>query len=210
MAEVLLQAQQREKTGKGNAKKMRKLGKVPGVFYAHNEKSILIQLNEIELIKVLSAKTGLIDIKIEDKRKRKAIIKEAQTDPVKQTINHVDIMGVRLKEKVIVTVPIHVIGEAVGVKEQGGILHQSLREIEVSCLPLDIPEYIEIDVTNLKIGDSLTVEQLAAENVALLLDADQSIVSVLAPTIAKEEKEEEEIIAEEELEEEETSEHSDD
>ncbi len=92
----------------------------------------------------------------------------------------------RLKEKIHFEVPIKILGEATGVKDQGGILHQYLREIEVSCLPLDIPEHIEIDVSNLNIGDTITLGSLSIENVEVLGDSEQPIIIVLPPTVVKE------------------------
>ncbi len=192
MSEHVLHVETREGTGKEYAKKMRREGKVPGVFYAHNEKSVPILFDEREIMKTLtSSEIGLIDIQIGKKQQRKAIIKEIQTDPIKQYLVHVDVMGVKLENKVNIAVPIHINGEAVGVKEQGGILHNYMREIEVSCLPLDIPEYIDIDVSELNIGDSITISDLAVENVTFVDDLEQPIVSVLIPKVVKEEVAEE-------------------
>lgn len=212
MSESLLKAETRDVTGKEFAKKFRKQGKVPGVFYAHDEKSIPIILDERETMKVLTTETGLIEFQIGRKRKRKAIIKEIQTDPVAQTLLHIDVMGVHLKEKIEVEVPIHFVGEAVGVKEQGGILYQHLRSVEVSCLPLDIPEYFEIDVSDLNINDTLSLESLSIENAEIIGDLEQPLVSVMPPTVIKEPVVEEEVEAEEaaedEAEEKETGEES--
>jgi len=186
MSELVLHAELRELTGKEYAKKLRQQGKVPGVFYAYNETAIPITLDERITTKVLSSEGGLIDFQIGSKKKRKAIIKEVQTDPVRQSLVHVDIMGVQLKEKLTIEVPIHFLGEAIGVKEQGGILHQYFREIEVTCLPLEIPDYIEVDVSQLKLGDSITISELSVPNIEIEGDPQQQIVSVMAPTVAKE------------------------
>ncbi len=197
MSELVLNADLREKTGKSYRRKLKKIGKVPGVFYAQKEKSVPVEFDENELVKLLLAEPGLIDIKIGDKRKRKAIIKEIQTDPIKQFVMHVDIMGVKLKEKITVSVPVRIVGEAIGVKEQGGILHQYLHEIEVNCLPLDIPENVEVDVSELEMGDSISISDIITENFTFVGDIEQPVVSILAPSIAKEKVEEEEL--EEEL-----------
>ena len=186
MSENLLHAEIREATGKEFAKKLRQAGKVPGIFYTREEKSVPIVLDEREIMKMLTSETGLIDVKIGNKGQRKAIIKEVQTDPVKQYLVHVDIMGVRLEEKITVSVPVSIVGEAIGVREQGGILHQYLRELEISCLPLDIPEYIDVDVAELGMGDSVSLNALTVEKVTFIGDLDQPIVSVLIPTIVEE------------------------
>jgi len=186
MSESLLHAESREAIGKEFAKKLRKQGKIPGIFYAHDEKSIPIFLDERETMKLLTTETGLIDIQIGKKQKRKAIIKEIQTDPVKQTLLHIDVMGVQLTEKIEVEVPIHFVGEAIGVKTQGGILYQHLRSIEVSCLPLDIPEFIEVDVSSLNINDTMSLESISIEKAEILGDPKQPLVSVMPPTVVKE------------------------
>lgn len=186
MSENLLHAEIREVTGKEFVKKLRKQGKIPGIFYAHDEDPVPITLDERNTMKILTSETGLIDIQIGKKRKRKAIIKEVQTDPVKQNLLHVDVMGVHLKEKLHVEVPIHIIGDAVGVKDHGGILHQYLRSVEVSCLPLDIPERVEINVANLNIGDAITLGSISIENAEIIGDPEQSIVNVVTPTVVKE------------------------
>lgn len=186
MSENLLNAEIREATGKEFAKKLRQAGKVPGIFYTREEKSVPIVLDEREIMKILTSETGLIDVKIGNKGQRKAIIKEVQTDPVKQYLVHVDIMGVRLEEKIAVSVPVRIVGDAIGVREQGGILHQYLRELEISCLPLEIPEYIDVDVAELGMGDSVSLNALTVEKVTFIGDLDQPIVSVLIPTIIEE------------------------
>ena len=212
MSENLLRAETREIKGKEFAKKLRKQGKIPGIFYARDQKSIAIILDERDTMKVLTTESGLIDFQIGKKRKRKAIIKEVQADPVKQTLLHIDVMGVHLKEKIEVEVPLHFVGEAIGVKEQGGILYQNLRSIQISCLPLDIPEHIEVDVNNLKIGDSLNLESISIENAEIIGDLEQPVVSVMPPTVVKEpvavEEEEEEEVEEAEETEKESEEKS--
>jgi len=186
MSELVLHAEIREITEKEYAKKLRQQGKIPGIFYAQDEAAIPIMLDEKNATKVLTSEGGLIEIQIGSKKKRKAIIKEVQTDPVRQSLVHVDVMGVQLKVKITIEVPIHFLGEAIGVKEQGGILHQYFREIEVNCLPLDIPDHIDIDVSNLKLGDSIAIRDLSIPNVEILGDPQQHVVSVMAPTVVKE------------------------
>ncbi len=192
MSEHVLNVELREETGKGFAKKMRREGKIPGIFYAQNEKSVPILIDEREIMKTLTgSEVGLIDIKIGKKQKRKAIIKEVQTDPIKQYLVHLDVMGVKLTEKINVSVAIRIVGEAIGVKDQGGILHSDLREAEILCLPLDIPDHIDVDVSELNIGDSLMLSDLTLEKASFVGDLDQPVVSVLTPKAVVEEVPEE-------------------
>lgn len=196
MSETVLHAEVREATGKGYARKLRQQGKVPGIFYTHGEKSVPIMMDEKETVKVLTSTSGLIDFQIGKKKPRKVIIKEIQTDPVRQSLVHLDVMGVRLEEKITISVPIHLIGEAIGVKAEGGVLHQYLREVEVSCLPLDIPDHIDVDVTNLKLGDSISLGTLKLEKAEIVGDLDQPIVSISMPSVVKEKPVEEAPVAE--------------
>lgn len=188
MSEQLLQAQPRERTGKGFARKLRQEGKIPGIFYSHGSPAVPIILDQRETLKVLASESGLIDFQIGKKRKQKAIIKDVQVDPVKQTLVHIDVQGVSLEEKITIKVPVVLVGEAIGVKQQGGILHQYLRELEVECLPLDIPDRITVDVSNLNIGDTITPRSLSIDKVTIVGDLDQPIVNVLPPTVEKEVK----------------------
>ncbi|OQX87870.1 hypothetical protein B6D60_03115 [candidate division KSB1 bacterium 4484_87] len=190
--DISLSLVSRAETGKENAKKLRREGKIPGVFYAHGEKSVPIVVEDRELAKVIAQVGGLIDVQIDGKKKRKAIIKDVQSDPITNKFFHVDIMGVHLKEKVTVTVPLHVVGDPVGVKDQGGILHQYSHEIDVSCLPLDIPDHVEVDVSELNIGDSITIGDIKIENVTIVGEEEQPLATILAPTVSKEPVEEEE------------------
>lgn len=197
MSEVVLSATSRDDTGKKIAKQLRREGKIPAIYYAHGEKPVPLFLDEKEAINIISGSTGLINLSIDDKKIKKCIVKEIQFDPIKNTLVHIDMMGVRLKEKVHVSVPIVVIGESIGVKEQGAVMTQSIYELEVSCLPLDIPEKFEIDVTSLKVGDSIHVKDMHVDKVDIVNDPDVVIVSVVSsrgleiePTEVEEEEEE--------------------
>jgi large subunit ribosomal protein L25 len=117
---------------------------------------------------------------------RKALIREIQRDPVQGNILHLDLQHISLTEKITVEVPIELIGIPTGVKDGGGILEHVLREVEVECLPTDIPAHLEADVTMLNIGDSLHVSDLKAERVTILTEADRPIATVVPPTILEE------------------------
>ncbi|MBN2013432.1 50S ribosomal protein L25/general stress protein Ctc [candidate division KSB1 bacterium] len=199
MSEVMLNATARETTGKKSAKSIRREGKVPAIYYGHNEKNILLTVDKRELVGIISSETGLFDLKIDKQKAKKVILREIQFDPITNSPVHVDIMGVKMKEKIHLSVPVHIIGEAIGVKRDGGVLNQVLHEIEVSCLPLDLPEHIDVDVSDLTIGDSIHISDITMENVELLNEADNVIVSVIASRATKEAAETEEVAEAEEV-----------
>ncbi len=135
--------------------------------------------------KTLSTEAGenvIISLKAGDKT-RTVIVKDLQTDPVRGDLLHVDLYQISLKERLKASVPIEVRGEAPGVKE-GGILQHRLREIEVECLPTEIPEFIPVDVSGLSIGDSLHVKDLRVTgDLKILADGEESVISVVPPTV---------------------------
>ena len=197
-----LKLEKRTDTGKKFAKKLRREGKIPGVYYTHGKDSIPVTVNEKELRAIVSSEVNIIDLNL-DNKKYKSVVREVQYDPILGMPLHVDFMGIRLDEKIHITVPIHLIGTPAGVKE-GGILQLLLREIDVAALPLEIPEHIDVDVSELNIGDSIHVSEISVEKVEILTDVERSIATVSAPTVVKEpvvEELEEELVEGEEEEE---------
>ncbi len=199
----------RNKKGKEENKRLRNSGYVPGVLYSPRDKeNLLLKVPEKELHHFLSDKKhshGIIDLKIKkDDAKdltRLAVIKDFQYDSLQKRINHFDFYGVTMKEKVTLQVPIVLEGEPKGIKE-GGILDISLREIEVECLPVDAPEAITVDISQLGFNDVITLQDIELpKDIKLLTDIDRTIASVVAPT-----KEEELVSGEEEAEAEEAEE----
>ncbi|RMF66136.1 MAG: 50S ribosomal protein L25 [Calditrichaeota bacterium] len=197
MSELVLSVEKREATGKKISKQLRREGKIPGVFYFHGQDSVPVAVDEKELRNVIHSEASIIDLDFDGKKKTKCVIREVQWDPVYGHPLHVDFMGIKLTEEVTVDVPVHVVGTAVGVKDGGGIMQHILREITVQCLPLDIPEHIEVDVTELEIGDAIRVEDLKLDKVKILSEPSQSIVVIRPPTVVAEPT-----VAAEELEEE--------
>lgn len=200
MEKVELKAELRNKLGTVESKRIRRAGFIPGVLYGKDEEPVHLKISLLNLHKIISkGENILINLKVADKEKT-VMIKEVQHDPVEDDIVHVDFCKVSLQEKVTVKVPIEIIGEAKGVKEKGGVLEQILRELEVKCLPTEIPEKITLDVTDLDIGHSYTVDKLIIpERVEVLVSMDSTVATVIAATILEEEKKPEEEIAEPEL-----------
>ena len=206
MEERTLVAHWREGKGKEKARKSRHQGLLPAVVYGHREETIPITLDPKELFKILRGGAGertLINLTIEGLEggpiTKTVILKEKQVDPVKRTMLHVDLYTVAMDEKIHVDIPVHLIGKAHGV-ELGGVLEQVLREIEVECLPGDIPSSIDIDVSSLDIGDAIHVGDITLEKAEIQLEPDQTIVTVVPPTVYEEPVVEEEVAEEEEVE----------
>src|SRR3990172_482194 len=152
--EITLEVAVREKTGKETVKKLRRLGLIPGVVYGAGDKPTPVQVPFIALHKVLHSGHGenaLITLNIKNGKtaSEKVLIRDIQKDPVKDNVIHVDFQHVSLTKKITVKIPIHLTGTPTGVKDQGGILQQVLRELEITCLPTDIPERVNVDVTAL-------------------------------------------------------------
>lgn len=180
----------RNNTGKGVARKLRGEGLIPAIFYGHKSEPIALSLNPTELKKIINSESGrntLITLKFEGKKEKErvALLKDLQLTPLKRTYLHADLYEVLMDEKITARIPIHFVGKAIGVKE-GGIEQHSRREIDVRCLPGNLPDFIEADVTNLAIGDSLHVKDLnLSEGIEVLDPAGDTIVAILAPAAEK-------------------------
>lgn len=218
MPEVYLTAEERDLVGKQKVKKVREAGDVPAVVYGKDIDSKSIQVNHEDLIEILHTSAGenvivKLDIKRQDEEEGKssnqtnhtvtALIKEIQQDPITKDILHVDFSKVSLTEKIVVKVPINTKGDPVGVMEDNGVLEVPMWELEVKCLPMDIPEEITIDIKEMEIGDTLHVKDIEPPTgVEVLENPERTMVSVAPPReIEEEEEEEEEIAVEEEVEE---------
>tara|TARA_B100000315_G_scaffold205216_1_gene198894 strand:+ start:106 stop:852 length:747 start_codon:yes stop_codon:yes gene_type:complete len=195
MDDVVLEAKVRTETGKQFNKKSRREGLVPAVVYGGKDPALSIITNDILLNRALHTDAGenvLITLKIKDesgkaKKDRTVLIKQIQHHPLTSRILHVDFNQVSLTENIEVEVPIHVKGEAEGVKKEGGRLEHLLWEIKVECLPTNIPERIDVDIEGLKIGDSIQIKDLEIPaGVKVLHEPDVSVVTCLPPVVEKE------------------------
>lgn len=180
-----LQAATRTETGKGAARSLRREGKVPGVIYGHDRSPEALAVDTAALNRMLSgisAATTIVDVEIDGRAPVKALIREIQRDSLRPgEILHLDFYEIRADEPVTVPVPVHLVGVPDGVRNFGGVLDHSLRELEVEVLPGDIPESIDLDVTTLAIGHSLFVRDIRLEKGVILNDADTPICTVVAP-----------------------------
>lgn len=190
MAEVKLQAEKREQTGKSSARKTRASGLVPGVLYGRNMESVAIAVERRALLTALNTDAGLnvlLDLEV-DGTNTLAITRELQRDPVKGTVVHADFVKVDLKKAIEVEVPVHLVGESAGVKE-GGVLEHPLFQLRIRCLPNNVPENLEADITYLNIGDVLRVSELTVPTGVEVLNDSEAIVASVAAPISEEELE---------------------
>ncbi len=216
MSEIKLEAVVREARGKGAARNMRKKGLVPGVLYGYETENMAVAVRQSDLVKILhdpKKRRMVVELEIKDNggMSKKVIIKDIQNDIIKHLPIHVDFYALDETKKMRVEVPVTLTGEAIGVKN-GGILRHHLDEIEVKCLPHDIPEEITIDISDLDIGDAIFLKDMKAQvEYEFVGDPNQIIVSVEHPAaeveaVVEEEEEEMEEAAEDQEEKEETSE----
>jgi large subunit ribosomal protein L25 len=184
MAEIVVNAKTRTDRGKNAARRLRREGFVPGVVYGGTKDNIAVAVDPKALQKVLRSEAGrnsILRLDIANEGATNAILKSWQVDPIKESFLHADFYRIAMDVAIRVTVPIHVVGEARGVKVDGGILELIMREIEVECLPGDIPGGINVDVSDLGINGALRVSDVAAPaKVKILEDADQVVVHVVS------------------------------
>jgi large subunit ribosomal protein L25 len=201
---VTLSAERRQDTGKGVARKLRASGRIPAVIYGHGREPESLTLSQTELDKVLHQIAGgstIIDLQVGGASVQ-ALIREVQRHPTRKSVRHVDFYEIHAGEKLSLDVPVALLGSPDGVRNGGGVLEQFLREITIEVLPRNIPERIEVDVTDLRIGDSLHVSDLSVENAKILADPSATLCTVVPPRVEAEpvvEIEEEEELAEPEL-----------
>ncbi len=186
-----LAAQVRKEQKKGPSRRLRDKGFVPAVFYGRSAENILLAVKSDELIKLHKDKKdhAFIKLIIDDEGSKKieklSLIKELQLQPLTGKLYHVDFYEVDEKRKITMDVALNFIGKAIGV-ENGGELQHLKREVKVSCLPLDLPDHIDVNVTDLEIGDSVKIRDLkVAEGVTLLDRPDTSVASVAMIKVAK-------------------------
>jgi len=181
---------------KNASRRLRKSGFIPAVIYGLKIEPINIKLESKafkDLVKGKALSGHIFDLHLKDDGKVKkvaALLKDLQKEPISREFSHIDFQRIKMEEEVNITVPIMILNEetAIGIKEEGGVLQHGLREIEISCLPKDIPEHIEIDVSNLRMGDVVKVSDIKiGENIKILSVADEMIVSLIRASELKEE-----------------------
>ena len=199
-------AESRESNGSSASKKLRRSGKVPGIVYGSDEKPILIQLdhNQISLaLDVESFHSSILELQIGNSN-QKVLLRDYQMHPFKRQVNHIDFQRVDEKKRIHTNVPLHFIGEedSPAVKMAGGLISHILNDVEISCLPKDLPSFIEIDLSDLEIGNSLHISQLSfPDGVDPVLHGqdDPVVVTAIKPKGASAEDEQESGLGETDL-----------
>src|SRR5438105_11602206 len=189
MPDIVVAAQNRTESGKNVNRRLRTKGLIPGVLYGKAKKPVPVAVSPKEIGSILRSKTGentLFDLDLDGSR-RKVILKDLQVEPLKGHLLHADFYEVALDKPIEVDVRVELTGTPVGVKVQGGIVDWVTRELQVECLPADIPEKIVADISALEIGKHLRVGELKApDKVTILTDADVVIAHVVAPRAEEE------------------------
>ncbi|MGD9572074.1 MAG: 50S ribosomal protein L25/general stress protein Ctc [Thermoleophilia bacterium] len=197
MGHVSLTAQPRTEFGNGPTRRLRREGLVPGIVYQDGGPSLALTLPGHDLKRTLAeGRTAVIDLVVGDSTAQPVLVKDWQLHPTRGDVMHVDFQQVDLTQEIEAPVPVSLVGNSVGVRD-GGVLDQPLREVLVSALPDDLPDHIEVDVSELGIGDALTVADIVApERVTITGEPETVVASVVAPTVEVETTDEEAVEAE--------------
>lgn len=179
----------RDETGKGPARRKRAEGSIPAVIYGENKEAVSITVNAKEFEQLVHSSLGehaVLQIEVEDRPELSgpSMIKDVQHHPIREHVVHADFLRIKLDQAIQTLVPINLVGRCVGIVE-GGVPDQQLRELEIECLPLYVPEHIDVDISGLHIGDLLHVSDLTApENITITTDPERTIIAIHAPRVA--------------------------
>jgi large subunit ribosomal protein L25 len=185
--EATLDVIRRDGLGRGESGRLRRAGRIPAVLYGGANDAESLSVDPKELSRILHSQSGvntLIGLKLEGAAATRVLVKAYQLDPVTHKLLHADFYRVAMDKKLRVTVPVHLTGEAKGVKAQGGVVDFVHREVVIECLPANIPEHITVDVTELMLHDGVRVRDLPPVDAwTALSDADMLIVHVISPKV---------------------------
>ncbi len=188
---IVVEADPRAERGKNESRRLRQAGKVPGVVYGAGGPALTVGVSPRRIEEVLHLDTGrntIFTLTLAGESQKGAVmIKDLQRDPVSDALLHVDLVRVDLDKAVKVRVPVRLVGVPEGVKTDGGVVEFMLREVEVECLPVDIPEHLDVDVTSLKVNQHVSVAALTVSGKVKILDEPDGIIAVVVPPRAEEE-----------------------
>ncbi len=178
--ETVVAAEARESRGKNEARRVRVSGRIPAVIYGAFQDPRAISLNPKDILRIIHSKTGhnsIFDVEVSGAEKTPVIVADEQYHPVKGTLMHIDLKRIDLTRKLRVSVPVHVSGDAKGVKQQGGVLDIVTKTIEIECVPDDIPDQFDVDVTELMIGTNIRVSDLPVKEGVRVLTAPEAVIA---------------------------------
>ena len=185
MKSIQVSAEVRSSYGKNAARQLRIRGRIPAVLYGQQEAALSLTVDPKDLLTILHSAAGhntILSLDVKDQGKSSVILKEWQFDPIKETLLHADFLRIAMDNTLQVSVPVLPVGVAKGVKDQGGIFEFVLRQLEVECLPADIPEHITAEISELEIGSNLRVADLRVDSkLKVLSDLDLVVAHVVTP-----------------------------
>lgn len=186
MKELPLAAERRTGIGKGFARRTRMEGKIPAILYGPETDPLPLAVDARSFRTAMrSADSGTILNVTVDGKENHALVREVQRDPVTSKVVHIDFHAISMSKPIDLRIPVHYVGEPIGVKVDGGIMQITMRELEISCLPADIPDRFEVNVEELGIGDSVHVSDVKIPNVEILVEDRRTMVVISAPTVIK-------------------------
>ena len=185
----------RESLGKKGVKQLRREGMIPGIYYSPNsESSTPIVISQGDFHEAVKSGARIFNISVGEK-KQNVLFKSVQYHPVTDQVLHIDLYGIRMDRAVNIKIPVHLIGDPIGVTEEGGVISQATTEIEITCLPGDIPEFVEMDISGLALGDAINVGVIQLdEKITLITPEDTVLASVthamkeIEPVVEEEEE----------------------
>jgi large subunit ribosomal protein L25 len=201
--EIKIKGEKRDIFGKNASRRLRREGKIPAVLYGARSENVSLALDKKDLFQILRSESGENTIfKISyNSTTKDVMIKDLQMDPANDELLHVDLIMIAMDKEIRVTVPIVLMGEAIGVKAEGGFVDFVTREIEIECLPRAIPEHIEVDISALHLHQSVKIEEIALPKGAKWISEPETVIALIHPqakeeAVVKEAEEEEEVFAE--------------
>lgn len=184
MAEkFVIKAEKRDGRGTNDARRLRREGRIPATVYGGGDDSIAVTADHKELAAILRSDTGantLFTLDIEGVGESRVIFQDRQIDPVHGRLLHADLRRLAKGEKIELTVPVHLVGEPAGVRDEGGLLEQPLREMRISCTPSNIPESIDVDVSHLEIGQSISISDMTFGDELDVLEAPETTIAAVS------------------------------
>ena len=178
--DTIVTAQPRASRGKNEARRTRRSGLIPAVVYGAFKDPVAVSVSPKDIGKIIHSKTGhnsIFDVDIEGVERTPVIVADEQYDPVKDTLSHIDLKRIDLTRKLRVSIPVHTVGEPKGVKQQGGVLDVVTRSVEIECIPDDIPNQFDVDVTELMIGSNIRVSELPVSPGVRILTAPEAVIA---------------------------------